>query len=41
MQIHRPSRSGPSYNSMDMPNQISDAFHFDAIFSGEWVRRLT
>ena len=34
-QIRRPSRSGPSDNSMDTPNQISDASHFDAIVSGE------
>jgi len=26
---------------MDTPIQISDAFHFDAIVSGERVRRLT
>jgi hypothetical protein len=36
-----PSRSGPSDNSMDTPNQISDAFHFDAIVSGERAPGLT
>jgi hypothetical protein len=39
--IRGPSRSGPSDNAMDMPDQISDASDFDAIVSGERVRRFT